>query len=283
MLNSKLLLSSLLLLSLVACTKNEETNNVEMNGQETSIIGGEKADAANPVTASTVSLIYNYQGKPYSICTGTLISKNLVLTAAHCLVDLQGAEIFVHMGEVLPTTVDETKLLRVAEYETHKDYHLVYDDNGFPVTGRNDVGLIKLLLEAPENAVPVPILDESVELKAGETLLLAGYGLLHEIENPIPATGLNFVRVPLAKLWESILVTDQNNAKGACSGDSGGPAYLETSKGLVVVGITRGPHDLAPDCRHFGEYTNATMFKTFILEEAAAMGADAPVFTTERQ
>lgn len=277
---------NLLLLSVFAlanCTPKGFAPLAVPAGTKPSIIGGEKATASDAVTASTVSLMMGYKGKLYSFCTGTLISEDLILTAAHCLHSVSDNQVFVAFGEVLPTELSDPNLQEVVDWTTHPEYRVVRDATGAMISARNDVALVKLAQAAPEQAIVVPILEESVALVPGESLLLAGYGLEKEIGERIPAKGLNFVRVPLAKLWESILVTDQNNAKGACNGDSGGPAYLETKKGLVVVGITRGPHDKAKDCRHYGEYTNATMFKTYILEEAAFLNAKAPTFTTERQ
>lgn len=259
--------------------KGETTPGAVVSGSDTSIIGGDKASASDAVTASTVSLI-NSQGELYSFCTGTLISKNLVMTAAHCL-NYSGDDFSIYFGDELPKNIESANLVKFSKWIIHPEYKIVMNKQDIPITALNDIALVKLADEIPAFARPVPILDEHVKISTGDVLLLAGYGLVNEIEIQEWADGLNYVRVPVAKLMESIIVTDQTMAMGACSGDSGGPAYLETSRGLVVVGATRGPHEGATDCRHFGEYTNATMFKSFLLEQAKLLNAEAPEFTSE--
>lgn len=271
----------LIVLSLAACTPNSKGLPTAVSHSKDSIIGGVKASASDTVTASTVSLIGYYKGTLMSFCTGTLISRNLILTAAHCLAN--GDENFsVYFGAVLPKKAKSANLLKSSKWIIHPGFDVVSDEEGRPITTKNDVALIKLESEIPFFAKPVPVLDENISLAVGDILLLAGYGLVNEIEQSQMAKGLNYVRVPVAKMFESIIVTDQTNAKGACAGDSGGPAYLETSNGLVVVGATRGPHERVEDCRHYGEYTNAPMFKSFLVEQAKLMDAEEPQFTSER-
>ncbi|MGZ3772163.1 MAG: S1 family peptidase [Pseudobdellovibrionaceae bacterium] len=270
----------LVVVILAACSPKKLGLSVLVKDSQTAIIGGEKASAADPVTGSTVSLISNYQGTPYSFCSGTLISKDLVVTAAHCLEYVDSLSIY--FGEALPKKMEGAKLVEVSKWVLHPAYKVTEDSKDSSGTTINDVAVIKLASAIPSNAKPVAILDPSKSIGAGDTLLLAGYGVINEIGKLERADGLNFVRVVVAKLTDSIIVTDQTNAKGACFGDSGGPAYLETSQGLVLVGATRGSHDGANDCRHYGEYTNVTMFKSFLLDQAQQLGAESPVFASER-
>lgn len=275
--NSQLIFLTVMALT-SACTHSEAPVVNLSTNKSTSIIGGTAATNSDLVTASTVSLIINYADKPFSVCTGTLVSKNLILTATHCLEYMGEGVVSIYAGAQLPEVYDETKLLKVASWKTHPDYELILDDEDYPVTGVNDVALMKLAEDIPPHLKPVPIVSNLKAPKDGSSLLLAGYGLINELETPVYATGLNYVRVPLANIWNNILVTDQNDGHGACSGDSGGPAYIETAQGLAVIGITRGPHDKVTDCRHYGEYTYASRFETFILDTAKELGGETPQF-----
>lgn len=263
--------------SLLACSA-KKTESFAILNSKTSIIGGIKATSTDAITSSTVALITVDAYGIMAYCTGTLVSKNLVLTAAHCLKENQYKP-SIFFGEVLPSFDEQSKLLQVSEWVTHPEYGWTYDDNHSAISTHHDIALIKLQSEIPAMAQPVPILDSSVQVKVGDSLLLTGYGLIDDLNYKM-AEGLNYVRVPVADLLTNIIVTDQTNARGACNGDSGGPAFLETDKGLVVVGVTRGPHGEVSDCHHYGEYTNATMFKDFILQQAHRLMAEPPQFTT---
>ncbi|MGZ3770140.1 MAG: S1 family peptidase [Bdellovibrio sp.] len=269
----------LLFSTLTACSWHPFSivNKIDPNG---SIIGGQKASSGDLATASTVSIMAVYGDELYSICTGTLISKDLVVTAAHCLMD--GTDhLSIYFGEIVPSKTKDAKLIKIENSVSHPDYKIIFKEDDVLDTTVNDVALIKLAEDVPAFARPVAILDETVNISVGSEVLLAGYGLVNEIGEEKRAENLNFVKVPVAEILEFIIVTDQTNASGACNGDSGGPAYLETWKGLVLVGATRGPHDGALDCRHFGEYTNLTKFKSFISEYGQQLRAQAPVFTSD--
>jgi secreted trypsin-like serine protease len=272
-----LILSLTLLLSFAACVNKNDSFNADLT-QSSGILGGTPATASDRVTASTVALIYMAGDAPESFCTGTLISKNLILTATHCLKDMEIEDIQIYFGETLPKNFESENFRKIKTAVTHPDYKFELDPVENVFTGFNDVGLVLIDGEAPAFAKPVAVLNDS-ELAIGQSLLLAGYGFINELTVPVTrATGLNQVRVSIIKKYNNILVTEQSNAQGACAGDSGGPAYLETIQGLIALGITRGPYNLAKDCRHWGEYTYASRFKDYILKTASDMGADAPAF-----
>ncbi|KYG69327.1 hypothetical protein AZI87_09040 [Bdellovibrio bacteriovorus] len=272
---SSLLLASAALL-FTACT-DSKTSSLNLDNKNTSIVNGSAALPQDRVTASTVALIAKYDGKPYSFCTGTLISEDLVLTASHCLEYTEKpSDVWIFFGTDLPKELSDTRLLTVENFERHSGYEMIFDDTGYPVTGINDVAVIRLQSKAPAGTLVVPVLAPETQLEEGQSLLLAGYGLIDDVKG-VRSDGLNYTQVPLAKVWETILVTDQLRS-GACSGDSGGPAYLESKDGLIVAGITRGPHDKAPDCHTYGEYTYASKHKQFILEAAKKLGAQEPQF-----
>lgn len=265
-------------LSLGACVENKNTQPHAFAANQTGIIGGYPVRTEDPVAASTVSLMVFYNNSLFSICTGTVVSNDIIMTASHCLQEVTAQDFVVHIGTRLPTQLNQTSLLKVEKFKTHPQFEMILDKDGTPVTGKNDIALIKLADKIPDSAKPVAILKNHNTLLPGQPLLLAGFGLLQEVGQPQYAQELNAVTVPLEREWDHILVTDQTKAQGACSGDSGGPAFLADQANLIVVGITRGPHAQVSDCRHYGEYTNASKFEDFIIETVKELNGTLPVF-----
>lgn len=269
--------SLFLLLGLTACSQ-KQADTIVSDTNHGAIIGGQPARASDPVRGSTVSLMRVLPNKTVlSFCSGTLISKNLVVTAAHCVEPMATETFYVFFGEKLPTLVSEPNLVKVGTISYHDEYRLRPVKKNRYITSINDIALIRLESEAPEGFNPALILADTDVLQPGSPLLLAGYGVVNEANNQRTST-LNYVRVPLFKLEGDYLIADQTTGQGACFGDSGGPVFIETANGLVVVGETHEAYDGAIDCHHYGEFTLLSKFRTFIDKKALALQGEPPTY-----
>lgn len=257
-------------LSFTACQKN--VNAIyKVSADSAKIIGGEVVQPSDIVANSTVALKYVEGNIAYAMCTGTLIAPNLVLTASHCLRGMNKNEIRIGFSIDVKNQLDIETMYEISDFVTHPKYG--------SVNRLFDVALIALKKSAPAPYKPVAIVSDKFSMTVGMPMLLAGYGVINDSTGK-DTEALRKVTVPMAKILDSdsILVTDQTKATGACNGDSGGPAYLEKDGLLYVYGITRGPHANAPDCHNYGEYTWASKYEVFILESAAKMKTETPVF-----
>lgn len=260
-----------MLSGLFSCQPSKNIHKAQLSpAAGSAIIGGTISSPEDLVARSTVALMYynDSTNKLDAFCTGTLISRNLILTASHCLRWMSVDELYVSFSISLNPDKDSLLNVKAAELITHPDYFDM----------KNDVALIKIAVNAPSTHQPVAILSERHNLQVGQTMILAGFGIIDDF-NFTSSSVLRRVEVPLAKILDTILVTDQTKFSGACNGDSGGPAYLENAQQLFVYGITRGPHESATDCHHYGEYTYASKFQKFIVESAEQLGADQPQFS----
>jgi secreted trypsin-like serine protease len=175
---------------------------------------------------------------PTFICSGTLISSQLILTAAHCFQGIQG-EFFVEVGA---TILGTGKKIGVDAYWVSPRY------NKSSII--NDVAVGHLLL--PHELKVYPRLDGSAttgsSTKAKATIFGWGRDQNGEITGDLRKTTVNFQNVSALRSYGRGFNTKTNIAAGtyiakeriytaACSGDSGGPLITGTLSKPVISGI----------------------------------------------
>lgn len=223
--------------------------------QSQGIIGGEAVNDDDAVLKSTVAIVNLRYGQ--IVCTGSLVSKNLVVTAGHCTTEDPKHLAILFTNKLPKTREDATASVvrKVIAGETHPQW----PKNDFS-SDKNwgDIALLRFEGEVPATYAPVRMLSNKTLLVAQADATLAGYGWTNG-RLKTEATSLNKTKVKIENpdFSETEVMMNQKNGTGACHGDSGGPAFIEVEGQLVLIGVTsRGHDDPGDTCEFFSLYSN---------------------------
>ncbi|XP_075467602.1 myeloblastin-like [Ascaphus truei] len=214
------------------------------------IVGGrEAAPNSHPYIASL-------QFKRHHFCGGSLIAPQFLMTAAHCLTDMNPSLVSVVLGAHSLRTNERSK-------QTFSISQVF--QNGFnPQTMQNDILVLKLdravTLNASVRLVRLPRANETVP--AGTACVTAGWGRLSS-EGSFPDQ-LQELNMTVAEMDScrptNICAGVFMRQAGICFGDSGGPLVCNG----VIQGITSFitgtcGNGVAPDF-----FTRVALFRNFI-------------------
>lgn len=262
MMKKTVLAWSLLGVGLGACGQNPATSELD-------IVNGSAVEATDPVAATTVGLM---DSRHQVFCTGIMIDEELVLTAAHCLVDTTADQVQVYFGtNSLHDKISDANTREVVQLNAHSDYK-GYDENGEivpegldPETGisdkpMNDVGMLRIKGKKPAKTQMATLASTDEKLSVGEPLVLAGFGITAARNN---VTGeLRKVETAVgAELANSKEIEIKRGPLNSCNGDSGGPAYIKRDGKLVLEGVLSRGDDA---CVLTGIYTDVRAFANWI-------------------
>mmetsp|Transcript_2964 Transcript_2964/g.6506 ORF Transcript_2964/g.6506 Transcript_2964/m.6506 type:complete len:566 (+) Transcript_2964:185-1882(+) len=242
------------------------------------IIGGEEAEAGK------FQYAVSFQDIAGHFCGGSLISRDVVLSAAHC----DGISVDkVVVGRQNLNTYDGEEL-KVASTLPHPEYDSEMTDN--------DIMLVFLEDPANESTELVKLNSDLAAPSIGAPVSVAGWGLT-DVDSFSVSDDLMVVEVNAISNEECSsssgyvggwydsyrgLITDKmlcarDDGEDACQGDSGGPLVLEGLNGSpdVQVGVVSWGFGCAD--RNFpGVYARVSSAYEWIREEVCSRSAYAP-------
>ena len=200
-------------------------------------------------------------------CTGTLVARDVVVTAGHCA--SYATRVFFG-GDVAKAG----KVVSVRKSVRHPEYR----KNG----KQND--LMVLLLADPVTNIPsrkladAALIDKATDGRVvgfGNTdpLGSSGYGIKREVDVPIasPSCDGAYEGEPDSTAYGCDLGLEMVAgkpllAKDSCTGDSGGPFYLQAAQGewVLAAATSRATNSAPNDCGDGGIYVRLDRYRAWI-------------------
>jgi S1-C subfamily serine protease len=195
------------------------------------VVGGREG---GPIASATL-MVLNARG---GVCTGIVLSRRAILTAAHCAdsrVDLR-----IHWREG-----GEPMLVEPAAVALHPEF------NAKSVSNRQrsiDLALVRLTAPLPARFATATLVDGGLP-RAGSAVTLAGYGVAREGEARTTGTYRSAALTAVEPygpgrilIWASDPATGgKRPGAGACQGDSGGPIVTGSGSVVAVSSWSTGP------------------------------------------
>lgn len=256
-------------------------------GAHSSIVGGAPASIAEYPWMAYVQA----QVGPEEIktCSGTVVAPRVVLTAAHCIKDIEtglvtpASAFLVVTGASSLTGVSEANVSTVTSA-------LVFPFFRNAVV-HNDAGLLVLARATTAPAVRVASPADRALLKGGTPVSIAGWGLTtpngsqHSpdlqagtmvLKDPAYCRGLVSPYYPFFSVATQVCaLPPRGSTSQACQGDSGGPAIASSQGAPVEVGIISLGGEVC-STRDPSVFTRVDRFAYWVSGWVAAIEAGAP-------
>jgi trypsin len=203
-------------------------------------VGGHLADPTKYPFFTWLNIEYDLSPTGSVFCGGTLIARDVVMTAAHCLNGFKNIDVWVN------ATSRKSSDYEYLRKSVRNVIHPKYQSSSYG----NDIGLI--FLDSPVNNVPLVQRNRNTSLPGNtRTLITAiGFGRIstsgNTPENLMEVTYFSVPKTECIKKLGSWFVHESEvcageGKKGTCYGDSGGPIFLprkDSSNDMVQFGLT---------------------------------------------
>jgi V8-like Glu-specific endopeptidase len=229
---------------------------------------GAASVAADDAGRSVLMILGSYG----TVCTATAIGRDLLLTAAHCV--LPGAD-YKLMGNKPGETPD---LKDIARIERDPQFEL---KRLFAHLATADVALLKLTEPLPARIPPARLAGATETVAIGDTLVVAGYGVSRRgddrLDGILREATLAVTGHP-SSLEVRLFDPATNGLRpglGACTGDSGAPVFRDGNNGPVIIGLvswSTGPN-LTGGCGGLTGVTPLMRYRAWLLDTARALGS----------
>lgn len=233
-----------------------------------SIVGGKEVGLGD-WDQNLVAMLRLRRQNHESICTATLLSDRVLITAAHCVDGLPASSIRAQFltsegclgGQVRPL------LIQVGVVVIHKDF------DGTPQS-LADLALLYLEESAPANQQRLALLPENEEPTTKKVLLL-GFGITAEDkkDSQVLRRIVRDLNEDIKIQGRSVLIDQTSNKGGFCRGDSGAPVLTEVRGKTLIMAINSANIGIEAqrECQTMSLGMNAVYFRNWILKNQSKL------------
>ena len=228
------------------------------------MVGG--GSAPSPAVANAIVTIVGSHG---TSCTGTLIARDIILTAAHCIAPGTTYKMVDYKSK-------PPRLLDIKRDAAHPQFNM---QSLLAHRATADVALLQLASPLPTQ--PATLGGALMPVAVGQRLTVVGMGVAVRGDGRsggvARAASLSVTGRP-GTLQIRLVDPSTNNTRaglGACTGDSGAPAFLDSNGGSVIIGVvswSTGPNN-ASGCGGLTGVTPLALYRDWILKTARSWGA----------
>jgi secreted trypsin-like serine protease len=224
----------------------------------TAMVGG--ATLADQIIARYVVLIVG----GHSLCSGVAIAPDLVLTAAHCVLENGKYRLVTFEGR-RPAVKDVARVVPHPQFSPRLD--------------APDIALVKLAPTSASKLVPAAFSERRAPPSVGERFVVAGFGVTTQGERKSAGTlrAATLVVTDRPSSQQLNLVDPRKLGEraglGVCNGDSGGPVFDERDRALVGIVSWSGGAEGELLCGFVSGAIPIARYRYWILDTAEKLGS----------
>lgn len=233
-------------------------------------VTGSRKEISKIIGGSSIS-ITQYPWQIYLVagqymCGGSIISKDYIMTAAHCVTGIAASNMHIIAGATNPYASGTR--YNISEVHVNEGYN--------STTLLNDIAILKTSGSIDcTYCTPIKLVNTDLTYEGvtdpGVMTTITGWGLTQANPAVFPVN-LQVAQVPIVSnatamfVWSTIPSTDimagyYNGNKDACSGDSGGPMSIPLWGEYRLAGIVSWG---SKNCDTYGGYTRVASFDAWI-------------------